>query len=68
MIQKGVREDSDIVERINFKSFTTQELRDLVETLCLYPSLDNIDFDECLQAVEELNIREGIYEELEMLH
>ncbi len=54
----------ELQEQINFKSFTTQELRELVETLCLYPSLDNIDFDECLQAVEELNIREGIYEDI----
>lgn len=52
-----------------FKDWTTQKLREWVEASCLLPdSIIIHNFDTCLQAVEELNLREGIYEELEMLY
>lgn len=55
--------------KTNFTSWSTQELREWVEDTFLYPQLQTIhNMDTCLQAVEELNIREGVYEELEMLY
>lgn len=55
--------------RTNFKQWSTQELREWVDSVCCLPNSFTIHiFDNCLQAVEELNLRENIYEELEMLH
>ena len=56
------------VEKINFKSWSTKELREWTEGAMLLPDTLTIHiFETCLQAVEELNIREGVYED-EMLH
>lgn len=56
-------------ERINLKSWSTKQLREWVETACLLPDSITIHiFDTCIQAVEELNIRENVYEELKMLY
>ena len=53
----------------NFNQWSTKQLREWVETACLLPdSITTYIFDTCLQAVEELNIREGVYEKLEMLY
>ena len=58
-----------IQEQINFTTWSTEELRDWVEAVCLNPSLETTyNFKTCLQAVEELNIREGIYEEIKSIH
>ena len=52
-----------------FKQWSTQELREWIEGAVLLPDTLTIHiFDNCLQAVEELNLREGVYEELEVLH
>lgn len=57
------------VEKANFKSWSTEQLREWVEGAMLLPdTLVEDIFKTCLQAVEELNIREGVYEELEMLY
>ena len=66
MIRLGGQEALDIVEQINqFKEWNTQELRDWVESIFLSPELQTVhNMDTCLQAVEELNIREGIYEDI----
>ena len=55
--------------RINFTKWSTQELREWVEVAVLLPDTLTIHMlDNCLQAVEELNLREGVYAGLEMLH
>ena len=49
----------------DFTSWNTQELRDWVESIFLSPELQTVhNMDTCLQAVEELNIREGVYEDI----
>lgn len=56
-------------ENFRFATWSTQQLREWVEAVCLLPdSITTYDFETCLEAVEELNIREGVYEELEMLY
>lgn len=57
------------VERINqFSTWSTQELKEWVEVASLLPDiLTTYNLETCLQAVEELNIREGVYED-EVLH
>lgn len=56
------------VEKANFKSWSTEQLREWVEATCLLPdSITTYIFETCLQAVEELNLREGVYED-EMLY
>ena len=62
----------DTLERTKANQFTTwstEQLREWVEGSVLLPDILVEDiFDTYLQAVEELNLREGIYEELEMLY
>ena len=59
----------DMQDKINFADWSTQQLREWVETACLLPDILTMHiFDTCLQAVEELNLREGVYEELEVLY
>jgi hypothetical protein len=52
-----------------FTQWSTEQLREWVEgAMLLSDSLTLHIFETCLQAVEELNIRDGIYEELESIH
>ena len=52
-----------------FTTWSTEQLREWVDSTCCLPdSITTYIFETCLQAVEELNLREGIYEELEVLH
>ena len=52
-----------------FTQWSTEQLREWVDSTCCLPdSLTIHIFDTCLQAVEELNIREGVYEDTEMLY
>ena len=47
----------------DIKSYTDEELRKFVETICLLPdSMTENIMEICLKMVEELNIREGVYE------
>lgn len=53
----------------NFKSWQTKELKEWCEGAMLLPDiLTAYIFDTCLQATEELNEREGVYEEFKVLH
>lgn len=71
MIQKGVKVALGIQVEIKtnqFSTWSTKELREWVDSICCLPDILTIHiFDICLQAVEELNIREGVYGD-EMLH
>lgn len=52
-----------------FTQWSTEQLREWVDSTCCLPDFLTLHiFETCLQAVEELNIREGVYEELEMLY
>ena len=57
-----------MIPRNQFTEWSIKELREWVETACLLPdSITTHIFETCLEAVEELNIREGVYED-EVLH
>ena len=56
------------MKKINFKSWSTEKLREFVEVACLLPdSITTYNLETCLAAVEELNIREGIYEDIKTM-
>lgn len=56
-------------ETSEFKLWNVEDLRRLVDALCVYPlPKDPSLLEFCMQAVEELNIKEGVYEELKMLY